>query len=82
MCALGSTAPRLHCCKCGCLTTAAPVLPATCLCTAHHSLCLCCLLLASVMQGLGEMMPEQLWSTTLNPETRTLRKLTIEDAGG
>lgn len=33
-------------------------------------------------QGLGEMMPEQLWQTTLNPETRTLRKLTIEDAGG
>lgn len=28
------------------------------------------------------MMPEQLWSTTLNPETRTLRKLTIDDAGG
>ena len=35
----------------------------------------CCL------QGLGEMMPEQLWATTLNPATRTLRKLTIEDAG-
>ena len=48
----------------------------------HHLLCLYCLLLASVLQGLGEMMPEQLWSTTLNPETRTLRKLTIEDAGG
>ncbi|EFN53908.1 hypothetical protein CHLNCDRAFT_48978 [Chlorella variabilis] len=31
-------------------------------------------------KGLGEMMPEQLWSTTLNPETRTLRKLTIDDA--
>ncbi|KAL4440444.1 hypothetical protein ABPG75_003445 [Micractinium tetrahymenae] len=31
-------------------------------------------------KGLGEMMPEQLWQTTLNPETRTLRKLTIEDA--
>lgn len=27
-------------------------------------------------------MPEQLWQTTLNPATRTLRKLTIEDAGG
>lgn len=26
-------------------------------------------------------MPEQLWETTLNPATRTLRKLTIEDAG-
>lgn len=32
-------------------------------------------------QGLGEMMPEQLWETTLNPARRTLRKLTIEDAG-
>lgn len=26
------------------------------------------------------MMPEQLWQTTLNPATRTLRKLTVEDA--
>ena len=34
-----------------------------------------------LLQGLGEMMPEQLWDTTLNPATRTLRKLTIEDAG-
>jgi hypothetical protein len=32
------------------------------------------------LQGLGEMMPEQLWQTTLNPATRTLRKLTLEDA--
>lgn len=26
------------------------------------------------------MMPEQLWQTTLNPSTRTLKRLTVEDA--
>ena len=34
----------------------------------------------SRFKGLGEMDAHELWDTTMNPETRTLKRITLEDA--